>query len=159
MSNDPLMDILCGTEENNQGQDFEHPTPVKQSPAHSLMPLSSPMTVPDINNTPVIVEDPIRFRKDIQTMVMAQMMEGVKTEEELAEMAKTSSAIQVATAMQLQLAACGNLKSYEYMMNRVLGRPVNQTNSVSMNVTYEQLISELDPDEKIEPKAVFCEEV
>ena len=122
-------------------------------------PLSKPLTVMGLNNTPVIVEDPVRFRKDIQTMVMAQMMNGLPTDEQIEKIRTEGSMIEIATVIQFVKASNGDLDSFKYMMDRILGKPVNQTNTVSMSVSYEQMLDELNPNEVIEPKHVFCEEV
>ena len=152
-----LEDILCG------GQDFEQPSPIKQNPDSTPSSLSTdvvkPLTVLGLGGVPVIVEDPVRFRNDIQTMVMSQMMNGLVTDKEFKELSKKGSVIEIATVTQLIKAAAGDLDSFKYLMDRVLGKPVSQTNSVSMTLNYEQLISDLDPEEIIKPKKVFCEEI
>ncbi len=133
-------------------------TPVKQELAPTT-PLPKPLTVMGLYNTPVILEDPVRFRKDIQTMVMAQMLNGLPDEGQIKEIQDKGSMIEIATVVQLVKAANGDLDSFKYMMDRVLGKPVNQTNTVSMTVSYEQMLDDLNPDEVIEPKHVYCEEV
>ncbi len=150
---DVLDKILCG------GQDSEQTIHVKQNPAPSLPMLSGPLTVMGLHSTPVILEDPVRFRKDIQTMVMAQMLNGIMTEEDYEELINKGSIIEIATVKQLNKAANGDLDSFKYLMDRVLGKPVNQTNSVSTVINYEQVLNDLDPEEKIKPKRVFCNEV
>ncbi len=123
------------------------------------VPMSKPLTVMGLGNLPVVIEDPVRFRKDIQTMVMAQMLKGLPTEEQIDKIRSEGSMIEIATVKQLIEAANGDLDSYKYMIDRVLGKPVNQTNTVSMTVSYEQMLDNLDPDEVITPKHVFCEDV
>ena len=135
------------------------PHPTTPPLSKPLPELSKPLTVMGVGNLPVIVEDPVRFRKDIQNMVMAQMMTGLPSEVEREEIAKTGSMIEIATVTQLVKAAYGDLDSFKYMMDRVLGKPVNQVKSLSVSVSYEAMLDELDPDEVIEPKHVFCEEV
>ena len=132
--------------------------PTTQLSKH-LPPLSKPLTVMGLHNTPIIIEDPVRFRKDIQTMVMAQMLNGLPNEEQIEKIKNEGSMIEISTVMQLVKAAYGDLDSFKYMMDRILGKPVNQTNTVSMAVSYEQMLDELNPNEVIEPKHVFCEEV
>ncbi len=151
---DYLDKILCG---GVVGSSKQCAHPIKQE----LAPLTTPkpLTVMGLYNTPVIVEDPVRFRNDIQTMVMAQMLKGLPDEEQIDKINNEGSMIEIATIRQLVKAANGDLDSFKYMMDRVLGKPVNQTNTVSMSVSYEQMLNELDPNEVIEPKHVFCEEV
>lgn len=151
-----LNSILCGGDSDSSKQ-YAHP--IKYEHTSPTTPLSKPLTVMGLNNTPVIVEDPVRFRKDIQTMVMAQMLKGLPNEEQVQNIKDSGSMIEIATVMQLVLAANGNLDSFKYMMDRVLGKPVNQTNTVSMSVSYEQMLDDLDPNEVIEPKHIFCEEI
>ncbi len=157
---DELDKILNG---GGGQEDSEHEViPVKQSPAlTTLLPerLSGPLTVMGIGNTPVILEDPVRFRKDIQAMVMAVQMKGLPSEAEIEVIEATGTMIEIATVRQMYKAAYGDLDSYKYMMDRVLGKPVNMTNTVSMSVSYEQVIAELDPDEIIKPKRIFSEEI
>ena len=168
---DILDDILCG---GVMADSKCYTPPIKQKPAcltplskhlpeplskHLPEPLSKPLTVMDYNNTPVIVEDPVRFRKDIQTMVMAQMINGLPDEDGIQEIKDSGTMIEIATVMQLVKAAYGDLDSFKYMMDRVLGKPVSQTNTVSMAISYENMLDKLNPDEVIEPKHVFCEEV
>ncbi len=154
---DDLDKILCGGVRQSSEQ---YVSPVKQELATPTIPsLPKPLTVMGLHNTPVILEDPVRFRKDIQTMVMAQMMNGFPTKEQLAKIKEEGSMIEIATVVQMVLAANGDLDSFKYMMDRILGKPVNQTNTVSMSVSYEAMLNELDPNEVIEPKQVFCEEV
>ena len=86
----------------------------------------------------------MRFRKDIQTMVMAQMMNGLPSKVELNKIKCEGSMIEVATVVQMMKAANGDLDSFKYMMDRVLGKPVNQTNTVSMSVSYEQMLDDLN---------------
>ncbi len=150
---DDLDKILMG----GSKQDCEQSViPVKSDlAALPLEPLSDKLTVMGLHNRPVIVEDPVRFRKDIGTMVMSQMMRGMPTKDEIEVIEATGSMIEIATVRQLVKAACGDLDSYKVMMDRVLGKAVNQTKSVSMVVSYEQVISELDPEEIIEPERVF----
>jgi len=159
---DYLDNILCG--EGVTGSERYTSLPVKQESAIPTIkqlpsPMSGPITVMAPGGKPVIVEDPVRFRKDIQTMVTAQMLKGLPNEEQIDKIKKEGSMIEIATVMQLVKAACGDLDSFKYMMDRVLGKPVNQTNTVSMVVSYENMLDELDPNEVIEPKKVFCEEV
>ena len=160
---DDLDKILCGGVMTSSKQ---YAPPVKHEPVPTtqlsppLQPKPKPLTVMGLGNLPVIVEDPVRFRKDIQTMVMAQMLNGLPDEDEMEEIYSTGSMIEIATIKQLVKAAGeGDLDSFKYMMDRVLGKPVNQTNTVSMSVSYEQMLDELNPNEVIEPKHVFCEEV
>ena len=149
--NTALDKILCG--------DSSGAVPKPPSPP-PVPPLSNPLTVMGLHNTPVIIEDPVRFRKDIQTMVMAQMLKGLPSDEELKKINNTGSMIEIATVRQLVKAARdGDLDSFKYMMYRVLGKPVNQTNTVSVSVSYEKMLDQLDPEEVIEPKHVFCSEV
>ncbi len=150
-----LDSILCG---GVNVSSKHYAPPVKQELAPTTL-LPRPLTVMGLCNTPVIVEDPVRFRKDIQTMVMAQMMNGIPSDVELEKIKDEGSMIEIATVVQLVKASCGDLDSFKYMMDRVLGKPVNQTNTVSMTVSYEQMLNDLDPDEVITPKHVFCEEV
>tara|TARA_Y100000310_G_C20317007_1_gene638908 strand:+ start:53 stop:547 length:495 start_codon:yes stop_codon:yes gene_type:complete len=153
-----LDDILCSGVKPSSEQ---YVGPVKQElvPTAFLPRLSGPLTVIGVGNEPVIVEDPVRFRKDIQSMVMAQMLNGLPSDEQIDEIEATGSMIEIATVNQMVKAARGDLDSFKYMMDRVLGKPVNQTNTVSMTVSYEQMLDELNPDEVIEPKKVFCEEI
>jgi len=153
--NKELDNILCGGAITSS----EHKVcPVKQELVPPT-PLSKPLTVMGLHNIPVVIEDPVRFRKDIQTMVMAQMLKGLPTDAELEKVDKTGSMIEIATVKQLAKAAWGDLDSFKYLMDRVLGKPVNQTNTVSMTVSYEAMLDKLNPDEVITPKHVFCEEV
>jgi len=157
--NKELDDILCGGIKTCSKHSVD---PVKNGLVPTtLLPerLSNPLAVIGLNKTPVVIEDPVRFRKDIQTMVMAQMMSGIPDDEQMQLIRDEGSMIEIATAVQLVKATDGNLDSFKYMMDRVLGKPVNQTNTVSMTVSYEQMLDSLDPDEVIEPKKVFCEEV
>lgn len=157
---DALDEILCGGVVSTNPKRYA--PPIKQEfapPTTAIAPLSKPLTVMGLHNTPVIVEDPVRFRKDIQTMVMAQMMHGLPSDDELKTIKDEGSMIEIATVVHMLNAAEGNLDSFKYMMDRVLGKPVNQTNTVSMSVSYEQMLNELDPNEVITPKHVFCEEV
>ena len=150
-----LDSLLCGGS-GDHSTSSEHCTPpVKQA----ATPLPKPLTVMGLHNTPVIVEDPVRFRKDIQAMVLAQTMSGLPTEKQLADIKDKGSMIEIATVAQMVKAAAGDLDSFKYMMDRVLGKPVNQTNTVSMTVSYEQMLDNLDPEEVITPKHVFCDEV
>ena len=153
-----LDNILCGGVKPSSKQCVSH---VKQElvPTTLLPKLSGPLTVMGINNTPVILEDPVRFRKDIQTMVMAQMMNGLPTDEQIEKIRTEGSMIEIATVIQFVKASNGDLDSFKYMMDRILGKPVNQTNTVSMSVSYEQMLDELNPNEVIKPKHVFCEEI
>ena len=160
---DELDKILCGDGVASSKQFVSH---VKQELAPPTTPLSKslpilskPLTVMGLHNTPVIVEDPVRFRKDIQNMVMAQMMNGLPDEKQIKKIRNEGSMIEIATVVQFMKASNGDLDSFKYMMDRVMGKPVNQTNTVSMSVSYEQMLDELDPNETIEPKKVFCEEV
>ena len=153
---DVLDKILCG---NSVISPKRYAPPIKKELTPTT-PIPKPLTVMGVGNLPVIVEDPVQFRKDIQTMVMAQMMSGLPSEDEIEEIKNTGSMIEIATVVQLVKAARdGDLDSFKYMMDRVMGKPVNQTNTVSMTVSYEQMLNDLDPDEVITPKHVFCEEV
>ncbi len=153
-----LNSILCGGikpgSKHYVGLVKEEPAPTT-----SLSKLPTPLTVMGLKNTPVILEDPVRFRKDIQTMVMAQMLNGLPSDEQVEDIESSGSMIEIATVKQLVKSSHGDLDSFKYMMDRVLGKPVNMTNTVSMTVSYEQMLNELDPDEVITPKKVFCEEV
>ncbi len=155
---DELEEILCGDGETVASPKRYAP-PIKQELAPPTTPLSKPLTVMGLHNTPVILEDPVRFRKDIQNMVLAQMLNGIPNEKQIIKIQTEGSMIEIATVVQMMKAAGGDLDSFKYMMDRVLGKPVNQTNTVSMTLSYEQMLTELDPDEVIEPKHVFCEEV
>ena len=157
---DDLDKILCGGGDHSTSS--EHcPPPIKRelAPTTPIPAAPRPLTVMGLHNTPVIVEDPVRFRKDIQTMVMAQMLNGLPSKKQIAKIKDEGSMIEIATVGQMVKAAQGDLDSFKYMMDRVLGKPVNQTNTVSMTVSYEQMLDDLDPSEVIEPKHVFCEEV
>lgn len=155
---DELDKILCGGV-TTSSKHYVAPIKKELVPSTALAPKPKPLTVMGLHNTPVIVEDPVRFRKDIQTMVMAQMMTGLPTDDEQKKINETGSMIEIATVRQLVKAAVGDLDSFKYMMDRVLGKPVNQTNTVSMTVSYEAMLDNLDPNEVIKPKEVFCEEV
>ena len=155
---DFLDEILCGGTKLSSKQSI---SPVKSEliPATLLPKLSEPLAVMGLHKTPVVLEDPVRFRKDIQTMVMTQMMSGLPDKDKLADIRDNGSMIEIATVAQMMKATEGNLDSFKYIMDRILGKPVNQTNTVSMTVSYEQMLDNLDPDEVIVPKKVFCEEV
>ena len=154
--NSALDSILCGGAVVSPKR-FAHP--VNKELASPTTPLPKPLTVMGLHNTPVILEDPVRFRKDIQAMVMAQMLNGLPSEKQIEKIRDEGSMIEIATVTQLVMAANGELDSFKYMMDRVMGKPVNQTNTVSMAVSYEQMLDQLNPNEVIEPKHVFCEEV
>ena len=146
-----LMDILC------DGQALEQPTLVKQEPVQAL---SERTTVMGLIKTPVIVEDPVRFRQDLQACVRMQMLSGIPTDNELAEIMEKGSMIEIALVKQLMKAAeDADLDAFKYLMNRVLGKPVNQTNSISATVSYEDMLQQLNPDEVIKPKKVYCDDV
>ena len=156
---DALDSILCGGVKPSSKHSV---VPIKSelAPTTSLPnPLSRPLMVMGPHKTPVVLEDPVRFRKDIQTMVMSQMMNGIPDTDQMEIIKETGSMIEVATVVQMLKATDGNLDSFKYIMDRVLGKPVSQTNTVSMTVSYEQMLDELDPNEVITPKRVFCEEV
>ena len=170
---DELDKILCGSRGGGGGDGgakagseqyaplikHEPVPPPATATTTTPSPKPEPLTVMGLHNTPVIVEDPVRFRKDIQTMVMAQMLNGLPDEDQFNKIKNEGSMIEIATVKHLVQAAEGNLDSFKYMMDRVLGKPVNQTNTVSMSVSYEQMLDDLNPDEVIEPKHVFCEEM
>ena len=165
---DELLDILCG-----DGQGFDrlkpitgtavscvshkviNPAPITTNAITIKKKKSLPMTVLGVGGEPVIVEDPVRFRKDIQAMVMAQMSCGYMSDEKFDHIIENGSMIEIATINQMRKAARGDLHAYTYMMDRVLGKPVNQTNSVSLNVSYEDLIGQLDPNEEIVPDDII----
>lgn len=147
---DVVLDILCDR------VDSEHNTTNQQNPPVALSP---PLTVLGFGGLPVVVQDPVRFRKDIQDMVIGQMIRGIPSEDEFAEIEASGSMIQIATLRQMIKAAHGDIDSFKYMMDRVLGKPVNQTHSVTATVSYEQLLAEIDADEVITPKRVFCEDM
>lgn len=157
-----LDSIMCGGIKQSSKSVFVSPVKSELDPttsATSLPRLSGPLTVMGLGNTPVILEDPVRFRKDIQTIVMAQMLNRLPSDKQMQHLKATGSMIEIATVTQMVKAAKGDLDSFKYMMDRVLGKPVNQTNTVSMTISYEQILDELNLDEVIEPKKVFCEEV
>ena len=157
MMNDDLDKILCGGGVEVSPKQY---APLVKRGLTPTTPLPiKPLTVMGLNGLPVILEDPVRFRKDIQTMVMAQMMRGLPNNDQIKKIKNEGSMIEIATVSQLVKAANGDLDSFKYMMDRVLGKPVNQTNTVSMAISYEQMLDDLNPDEVITPKHVFCEEV
>ena len=158
---DDLDKILCGGGTVANSKQCVGPSVKNEQlvPTTVLPKPSNRLTVMGLNNTPVILEDPVRFRNDIQAMVMAQMLNGLPSEEQIDDIKVKGSMIEIATVVQMVKAAYGDLDSFKYMMDRVLGKPVNQTNTVSMTMTYEQMLDKLNPDEVITPKHVFCEEV
>lgn len=117
-----------------------------------------PMTVMGFNNKPVIVKDPVRFRNQIQDMVMSTMISPMMSDDQMKLLLGTGNMIQIATTVQMRKAVEGNLDSFKYIMDRVLGKPVNQTNAVSVNITYEQFCANLDPNEKIESDDIITAE-
>lgn len=145
---DSLLDILCDR------QTLEQPTKKRQESAMSL-----PTTVMGLSNTPVVIEDPVRFRQDLQTCVRMQMLQGIPTDQELKKIYSKGSMIEIALVKQLMQATTGDLDSFKYLMDRVLGKPVNQTNSISATVSYEDMLNQLNPDEVIKPKKVYCDDV
>ncbi len=153
---DTLDSILCGGPKSSSKHLV---SPVKQELMSTTLLPPKPLTVMGLCNTPVIVEDPVQFRKDIQTMVIAQMLNGLPDDKQIEKIRDEGSMIEIATVIHLVKAANGDLDSFKYMMDRVMGKPVNQTNTVSMAVSYEQMLDKLNPDEVIEPKHVFCDEV
>ena len=148
---DDLLDILL----DGGTQVLEHPTRTEQEPA----PLSKTTTVMGFDNLPVVVQDPVRFRQDLQASVRMQMLKGIPTDDEWKSLCKNGSMIEIALVKQLMLATNGELDSFKYLMDRVLGKPVNQTSSISATLSYEDMLRQLNPDEVIEPKKVFCDDV
>ena len=120
-------------------------------PEVAVLEATKPMTVLGIGGKPVVVQNPIQFRNDIQDMVMAQMMSTCMGEKEYKKFLEKASVIEIATVKQLYKAAEGELDSFKYLMNRVLGRPVNQTNTVSTVMTYEQMLESMNPEERVKP--------
>ena len=143
-----LEQILCGDRQDFKKSIFENPV---LSP--STIP--RPITVMGANELPVVIQEPVRFRNELQMMVRMQMTQGLPTEEEFEEVMKSGSMIQIAITKNMMMAAKGDIKAFQYIMDRVLGKPVNQTNNVNLTVTYEQALEQLNPDEKIEPDKKF----
>lgn len=154
---DNMVDDILGT-----GQDSKQHTSVRiKNEIPALMPLLAPtsnrvkpMTVMN-GGLPVIVEDPVRFRQDIQDLVMCTMTKKLFTEQQFEELQDHGTMIEVATAKQMMMACAGNLKSYQYFIDRVLGRPLNQTKQINMTMTYEQFVDSLDPNEEIRASEEF----
>lgn len=158
---DFLDDILDGVQDSKQTIKDTINIPLENAAPVSIMNLrsSKPMTVLSTGRLPVVVEDPVRFRKDLQEMVMMQMVSPLLTKDQFEKMKKSASMIEIATINQLMKAADGNIDSFKYIMDRVLGKPINQTNTVSMTVSYEQMLEQLNVEEEIKPKQVFSEEL
>lgn len=116
---------------------------------------SLPMTVLGRGGNPVVIEDPVRFRNDLSAMVMAQMTAGYMEREEFDELARKGSMIEIATIKMLRKACEGELPAYNSMMDRVLGKSVQNTKNVNVNITYEDVINDLDPDEVVRPTRVI----
>ena len=172
---DILDDILCGSEQSsiipNENDDDIECHQIKGNSVQTTSFLAVPdtlaaikrrkpgkalpMTVMGIGGAPVVVEDPARFRKDIQHMVMSQMSAGYISDKEFEIIKSKASMIEIATINTMRRAAAGDLKAYEVMMDRVLGRSVNQTKNVNLNVSYEDLIAALDPNEEIVPDDII----
>ena len=88
-----------------------------------------------------------------------QMLNGMPSDSEWLDLCNKGSMIEIALVKQLMLATTGDLDSFKYLMDRVLGKPVNQTNSISATVSYEDMLNQLNPDEVIKPKKVYCDDV
>ena len=85
--------------------------------------MSGPLAVIGLGKTPVILEDPVQFRKDIQSMVMAQMLSSLPDDDQMQKIIDTGTMIEIATVKQLIKAVDGNLEIFKYMIDRVLGKP------------------------------------
>lgn len=140
----------------------QNPAPLMLAIAKSTIPESLPnvkvplpMTVMGRGGKPVIVQDAARFRKDIQTMVMAQMTAGMVSEEEFEELKTKGTMIEIATVNLMRQAAEGDQRAYECMMDRVLGKAVNQTKSVNMSVSYEEILAQCNPDDEVVPDDII----
>lgn len=129
----------------------------KQEQLPTIMHLreSLPLTVLGRGGEPVVIEDPVQFRNDLTTMVMAQMTAGYVDEEKFEEIVHTGSMIEIATIKMMRKACEGELPAYNAMMDRVLGKSVQNTKNVSVTMTYEDVINKLDPDEDVRPTRVI----
>lgn len=159
-----LMDILDGKPKDSKCKPHTTITHkanqnLPSNPSSSPTTSPKPLTVMAPNNLPVVVEDPVRFRKQLQDMVMSTMMSGMLSDGQIKELMQSGNMVQIAMAKQMMKAAKGDLEPFKYIMDRVLGKPVNQTNTVAVNVTYEQFCAKLDPDEKIKPKDIISVEI
>ena len=151
-----LMAILDGTEQSFKQQINNGLPKTENSAVPSVIEKqqSGPMTVMALGEL-VVVQDPVRFRNDIHNMVMAIMMSPLLSEDAVEEKIAKCTMIEAATVRQMRKASNGDLDSFKYMMDRILGKPVNQTNAVSMNITYEEMLKQLNPDEIIEAEDQF----
>lgn len=108
---------------------------------------------------PVVIEDPARFRSDVQSMLMMTMTMKQLSETDEEHLYRHGTMVEIATYRCMKDAIFGDGKAYQYMMDRLLGKPINQTNSVNVNVTYDQYLNKLNGDEVIEPEDRFVEAV
>jgi hypothetical protein len=144
--------ITNGVAQPNTVIKEKNPAPLAILPE---MPMSLPTTVMGRGGLPVIVQDPVKFKRDITMMVMSQMTAGYMDEEEFEILKLEATMIEIATVNQLRKAADGDRQSFECIMDRVLGKSVNQTKSVSMTMSYEDMLAQCDADEEVVPDDII----
>lgn len=97
------------------------------------------------NGQPAIIENPVRFREQIQDIFRIAMLS--RPDLDTDKLYSEGTLYEIAIHRQLCNAAEGDLDALKFFTERVLGKPVTQSINKNMSMTYEQYLDALSDDD------------
>ena len=144
--------LLLDSESSEQGRQIKPKNPYFNAPVPAFPPaIKNPMSFPTTlmhEGKPVVIQDPVKFKHDLQAMLQMSLIRKMPTDEEMEILKSKASMLEIATISQLMAAIGGDTKAYQYLVDRVLGKPEakSTTQNTNLNITYEDLLNELSSD-------------